>query len=199
MRAHGKPAARPVSGSLRIVAGRLRGSRIEVIDSAGLRPTSDRVRETLFNWLMPVIAGARCLDLYAGTGALGIEACSRGAAECVFVERDRELARRLGENLARLKVEGARVVHADAMGWLGSPPAPFDIVFLDPPFDADAWAAVALRLEEGGWLRGDAWVYVESPTTWVPVLPTGWREHRVGQAGNVRLALYRRAGPDPLS
>ena len=199
MRARGTPSARSAGGSVRIVAGRLRGSRIDVADAAGLRPTSDRVRETLFNWLMPVIDGARCLDLYAGTGALGIEAWSRGAGECVFVERDRHLARGISATLARLKVDGARVVNADAMAWLGTPSVPFDIVFLDPPFDTDAWEAVARRLEDAGWLRGDGWIYVESPAATVPTLPSTWREHRAGQAGNVRHALYRRAGPDPLS
>ncbi len=198
MHTRSKPAGRG-GGYLRIVAGCLRGSRIEVADAAGLRPTGDRVRETLFNWLMPVIAGARCLDLYAGTGALGIEACSRGAGECVFVERDRELARRLDGNLARLGVEAARVVHADALAWLGGAATPFDIVFLDPPFEADAWERAAGRLEAGGWLRDEAWIYVESPTSRQPVLPATWREHRVGAAGKVRFALYRRAAPDPLS
>ena len=199
MRTRGTPPARSAGGSVRIVGGRLRGSRIDVADAPGLRPTSDRVRETLFNWLMPVIDGARCLDLYAGTGALGIEAWSRGAGECVLVERDRSLARGLADTLARLKVEGARVVHADAMAWLATPSTPFDIVFLDPPFEADLWERAARQLEDRGWLRNDGWIHVESPATSLPVLPTGWREHRAAQAGNVRHALYRRAAPDPLS
>lgn len=193
-----KPAHR-AGGHLRIVGGRLRGSRIEVLDAAGLRPTGDRVRETLFNWLAPVIAGARCLDLYAGTGALGIEAWSRGAGECAFVERDRELARRIEGNVTRLGVEPAHVVHGEALAFLAGAASPFDIVFLDPPFEADAWEQAAGRIEAGGWLRQDAWIYVESPAARTPLLPEAWREHRVGAAGNVRFALYRRAAPDPLS
>jgi len=184
---------------LRIVAGTLRGSRLEVVDADGLRPTSDRIRETLFNWLTPVIDGARCLDLFAGTGALGIEAMSRGARECVFVERDRTLAKMMAENLARLKVADARVVNADALGWLTIEPSAFDIVFLDPPFSTDLWTPAAQRLEDGGWLQADAWIYVETPALGIPWLPANWHEHRVGQAGNVRYVLYRRAQRDPLS
>ncbi|MBN8480398.1 MAG: 16S rRNA (guanine(966)-N(2))-methyltransferase RsmD [Xanthomonadales bacterium] len=198
MSGRGKPATRG-GGHLRIVAGRLRGSRIEVVDAAGLRPTGDRVRETLFNWLAPVVAGARCLDLYAGTGALAIEAWSRGAGECTFVERDRDLAKRLEGNLARLGVEPARVVTGDALAFLAGAATPFDVVFLDPPFAAGAWEQAASRLEAGGWLREGAWIYVESPAASTPGVPVSWREHRVGTAGNVRFALYRRAAPDPLS
>ena len=199
MQARSRRSIRNAPGSVRIIAGHLRGSRLDVADAAGLRPTSDRVRETLFNWLAPVIEGARCLDLYAGTGALGIEAKSRGAGECVFVERDRELAQRLRETLARLKVDDARVAHADAMAWLAGAPTPFDIVFLDPPFDSDLWERSAQRLEDAGWLRGAAWIHVESPAEVVPAVPVTWHEHRVGHAGNVRHALYRRVPADPLS
>ena len=186
------PMAAGSAGKLRIVAGTLRGSRIDVVDQEGLRPTSDRVRETLFNWLAPMIEGARCLDLFAGTGALGIEACSRGAAECVFVERDRGLAKKLEETLARLKVEGARVVCADALNWLGQPAGVFDLVFLDPPFAGDLWAEAARRLEANGWLGASAWIYVEAPQGTRPMLPANWALHREGKAGAVQFALYRR-------
>jgi len=183
---------------LRIVAGSLRGSRLAVPDRPGLRPTSDRVRETLFNWLMPVIEGARCLDLYAGTGALGIEAISRGASACTFVESDRALARDLAANLARLKVETARVIEADALATLAGRAEAFDIVFLDPPFGGDLWDASAERLETRGWLAPNAWIYVESPADAALALPPTWTLHREGRAGAVRFALYRRAAADPL-
>jgi 16S rRNA (guanine966-N2)-methyltransferase len=183
---------------LRIVAGSLRGSRLAVPDRPGLRPTSDRVRETLFNWLMPVIEGARCLDLYAGTGALGIEAISRGAAACTFVESDRALARDLRENLSRLKIETARVIEADALAMLAGKAEPFDVVFLDPPFGGDLWDASAERLETRGWLAPDAWIYVEAPADAALALPPTWMLHRESQAGAVRFALYRRAAADPL-
>jgi 16S rRNA (guanine966-N2)-methyltransferase len=185
-------------GKLRIVAGSLRGSRLAVPDRPGLRPTSDRVRETLFNWLMPVIEGARCLDLYAGTGALGIEAISRGAAACTFVESDRMLARELRENLARLKVENACVIEGDALATLAGKAEPFDIVFLDPPFGGDLWEASGECLETRGWLAANAWIYVESPADAALALPPTWMLHRESQAGAVRFALYRRAAADPL-
>ncbi len=187
------------TGKLRIVAGRLRGSRLPVPDHPGLRPTPDRVRETLFNWLMPVIDGARCLDLYAGTGALGIEAISRGADACTFVESERGLAQLLAENLARLKIENARVVQTDALSWLGgNAPQPYDIVFLDPPFGADLWDESARRLD-AGWLAADAWIYVEAPADTPLAMPASWRLHRASRAGAVHFALYRRAAADPLS
>ena len=185
-------------GKLRIVAGSLRGSRLAVADRPGLRPTSDRIRETLFNWLMPVIEGARCLDLYAGTGALGIEAISRGAAACTFVESDHALAGDLRANLARLKVENARVVETDALAMLAGKAEPYDVVFLDPPFGADLWNASAERLGTHGWLAPGAFVYVESPADAGLALPDDWMPHREGQAGAVRYALYRRKAGDPL-
>jgi 16S rRNA (guanine966-N2)-methyltransferase len=186
------------SGKLRIVAGTLRGSRLAVPDVPGLRPTPDRVRETLFNWLAPVIDGARCLDLYTGTGALGIEALSRGAGECVFVERDRTLARLLRENLLRLKLENFRVIEGDALAMLTGAAQPFDVVFLDPPFTENLWEESARRLERG-WLGDGSWIYVESPAGSGLELPPNWQLHREGHAGAVRFALYRRAAADPLS
>ena len=180
------------AGKLRIIGGSLRGSRIDVADSEGLRPTSDRIRETLFNWLAPTIEGARCLDLFAGSGALGIEAISRGAGECIFVERDRTLARNLQATLNRLKVGNARVINADALGWLGQGAEAFDVVFLDPPFSADLWAQAIRRLEANGWLAPAAWIHVESAPGSAIDLPQNWQLHREGQAGAVRFALYRR-------
>ena len=186
------------AGSLRIVAGRLRGSRIAIPDRAGLRPTPDRVRETLFNWLAPYLDGVRCLDLYAGTGALGIEALSRGAGSCTFVERDRELCKALSDNLARLQVDAAEVVNADASSWLAGPSRRFGLVFVDPPFAADLWAGAAQALERGGWIADGGFVYVEAPEGARFEPPPGWHPHREGRAGAVRFALYRRSGGDPL-
>ncbi|MDR2012667.1 MAG: 16S rRNA (guanine(966)-N(2))-methyltransferase RsmD [Rhodanobacter sp.] len=188
------PNTKPKSGgnSVRIVAGHLRGSRLHVPDIDGLRPSPDRVRETLFNWLAPWIAGMRCLDLYAGTGALGIEALSRGAGECVFVERDRTLWRLLQDNLARLHITNGRAIHRDAADFLAATPQAFDLVFLDPPFPANLWSASAQALEERGWLCDAAMIYVESPQGIVPAVPARWIPHREGHAGAVRYALYRR-------
>src|SRR5215471_2142750 len=156
-------ASAPVTaGKVRIIGGRLRGSKLAVPDLPGLRPTPDRVRETLFNWLMPFIDGARCLDLFAGTGALGIEALSRGAASADFVETDPGLAQALRDNLSRLEQSNAGVRSGDALTLLRSTPAqPYDIAFVDPPFSADLWHDAAQALESGGWLRDGALVYLE--------------------------------------
>ncbi|WP_158882042.1 16S rRNA (guanine(966)-N(2))-methyltransferase RsmD [Rhodanobacter sp. L36] len=186
---HGAP------GRIRVIGGSLRNSRIDVPDLPGLRPTAERVRETLFNWLAPVIDGARCIDLCAGTGALGIEALSRGAASVRFVERDTKVAQALRANLERLKAGAGQVTAADALVFLAQSADPCDVVFLDPPFALDLWSALAERLESGGWLSARAWIYVESPRGVVPTLPSGWNVHREGQAGEVRFALYRRALP----
>ncbi len=175
---------------LRIIGGTLRGSRIAIAAAHGLRPTPDRVRQTLFDWLAPVIAGAQCLDLFAGTGALGIEALSRGAASVDFVEADAQLTDSLRANLARLK-QTARVHRADALAFLGAAAAHYDVIFLDPPFAADLCSVAAHALEQRGCFAATAWVYVESPAAAVPAVPPHWRLHREGRAGAVRYALYR--------
>lgn len=182
-------------GRVRIIGGSLRNSRLDVPDLPGLRPTPERVRETLFNWLAPMIDGARCLDLCAGTGALGIEALSRGAAGVQFVERDARAAQALRANLARLKVDIGQVAVLDACLFLQGTAQPYDLVFLDPPFELGLWSTLARQLEQGGWLTARGWVYVESPRGNAPALPPNWQLHREGQAGEVRFALYRRALP----
>jgi 16S rRNA (guanine966-N2)-methyltransferase len=175
---------------VRIIGGTLRGSRLEVPDVADLRPTPDRVRETLFNWLAPVIVGARCLDLFAGTGALGIEALSRGAAAVDFVEANPMLAARLRENLQRLR-QTARVQHGDALAFLARATGRYDVIFLDPPFAATAWTPAIETLETRPELVAGGWLYVESPADRPPVLSARWTLHREGRAGAVRFALYR--------
>ena len=185
-------------GHIRIIGGSLRNSRLEVPGQPGLRPTPERVRETLFNWLAPMIEGARVLDLCAGTGALGIEALSRGAAGACFVEPEEQAARVLRDNLARLKVVAGEVAAIDAQAFLRGAPRAFDLVFLDPPFALDLWSVLAGRLEQGGWLAARAWVYMESPRERSPAVPANWSLHREGRAGEVRFALYRRAPVDGL-
>ena len=188
-----------MTGRVRIIGGSLRNSRLEVPALEGLRPTPERVRETLFNWLAPIIEGVQALDLCAGTGALGIEALSRGAGRVQFVERAARVAQALRANLARLKAEGGAVTVADAATFLAGAPTPFGLVLLDPPFAAQMWTPLAQRLEADGWLAPAAWVYVESPRDLAPVLPPTWSLHREGRAGEVRFALYRRCAELPLS
>ncbi|MFN3902860.1 16S rRNA (guanine(966)-N(2))-methyltransferase RsmD [Rehaibacterium terrae] len=185
-----KASGRQPPGKVRIIAGRWRNTRLPVPDRPGLRPTADRVRETLFNWLQPVLPGARVLDLFAGTGALGFEAGSRGAAEVVMVERDPELAASLRGTAARLKAGNVTVECADALAWLRRPsPARFDLVFLDPPFAAGLWTQALDGLVP--WLAPGARVYVESPADDVPSAPPGWLLLREGRTREVRYALYR--------
>ena len=186
-----KPAPRTEVGKVRIIGGRWRGTRLSVPNSPGLRPSSDRVRETLFNWLMPVLPGARVLDLFAGTGALGLEAVSRGAAKAVLVERDPALAQAIREVGAKLSAqEQVEVVQAEAVAWLQRQAAGgFDIAFVDPPFGAELWQpALAALLPQ---LARDAWLYVESPLETTPTLPPDWAMHREGRTREVRFALYR--------
>ena len=179
-------------GKVRIIGGCWRGTRLPVPDRPGLRPTADRVRETLFNWLQPMLSGAHVLDLFAGSGALGLEAVSRGAAQATLVERDGELARSLHTLAGRLEGGTAvAVVHADALAWLhGQPDAAFDLAFVNPPFDANLWGGVLPALAPK--LAANAWLYVESPLDATPSLPPEWALHRGGRTRDVRYALYRR-------
>ena len=187
------------SSRLRIIGGRWRSRRLEFPDLPELRPTQNRVRETLFNWLAPRLPGARCLDLFAGSGALGIEALSRGAAEIVFVERRPTAIRALRENLAQLKAEGARVEPGEALTWLRQPGTPFEIVLLDPPFGQGLLESVCAALEAGGWLAETAWMYLEAEAA-LPLLslPAHWMPYREKKAGAVAYRLVRREGSGGL-
>ena len=179
------------AGKVRIIGGRWRGTRLQVPTSPGLRPSSDRARETLFNWLMPVLPGARVIDAFAGTGALGLEAVSRGASSATLVERDAGLAQALRATVTRLSAhESVEVVQSDALAWLArQPPASFDLAFVDPPFEAGLWQTTLEALLPT--LAPGAWVYVESPHDQVPALPPQWGLHREGRTREVRFALYR--------
>lgn len=181
---------------LRIIGGAWRGRKLRFPPSPEIRPTPDRVRETLFNWLASRVSGARCLDLFAGSGALGLEALSRGAAHVTFVERDGAAARELRTRLQEWGgASHARVEQSDATRFLTGPrEAPFDIVFLDPPFASDLLAESAVLLESRGWLAADALIYVESAArTGLPALPEGWTLAKAKQAGEVGYHLLTRA------
>jgi len=184
-----------MANTLRIIGGEWRGRRIRFPGKGGIRPTPDRVRETLFNWLAAHVPGSRCLDLFAGSGALGLEALSRGAASTTFIERDRENAASLRETAALLAPGRATVLQADALTWLGGPPAPHDIAFLDPPFDAGLLAGAMQLLESRGWLAPEAFIFIETRAEQgAPDLPAGWIAHRSGRAGAVGYHLARRQG-----
>ena len=183
-------------GRLRIIGGNWRSRRLRVALSEDLRPTPDRIRETLFNWLQPWIDGANCLDLFAGSGALGLEALSRGAAHAVLVERDPEVIAALRFNVTELNALGAEVVAADCMGYLQGTTQSFDIVFLDPPYRSGLLAACCASLADRGWVRSGGLVYLEAPSGQQPVLPDGWVFVRSRRSGQVGYHLAR-SGPQP--
>jgi 16S rRNA (guanine966-N2)-methyltransferase len=185
----------PYPGFIRIIGGRWRSRKLPVPLSEGLRPTPDRVRETLFNWLAPYLPGARCLDLFAGTGALCLEALSRGAGSVVMVEQSPAVAEGLRQNLATLGAQDAEVVCADALAFLGGAPRTFDIVFLDPPFASDLIARCSVLLEPRGWVRPGTLVYIEAPRHLDPLpIPGHWQLARSKRAGEVGYHLARIPG-----
>lgn len=174
--------------TFRIIGGVHRGRRFTFPGDASVRPSPDRVRETLFNWLQPLITGSRCLDLYAGSGALGLEALSRGANEVQFVDRTSSVVSAIREHVGALR-EGAKVrTHtSDVAAFLRSPPtARFDVVFVDPPYAAGLLPATLQALEDGGWLKDGARIYIEcAAKEGPPTLPEEWARIREGKAGQV--------------
>lgn len=179
---------------LRIIGGAWRGRKLRFPPSPEIRPTPDRVRETLFNWLTPRVVGARCLDLFAGSGALGLESLSRGAAHVTFVERDSAAVRELRARLSEWGATGAQVEQGDALRFLGGSGGPYDIVFLDPPFDSDLLTVAAGRLEQGSWLAPNALIYMECAAhDGLPPLPPAWAPTKTKQAGEVGYHLLTRA------
>ncbi len=176
------------AGEVRLIGGQWRRSKLPVPDRPGLRPTPDRVRETLFNWLGQDLTGWRVLDAFAGSGALGFEAASRGAAEVLLLERDAMLLRGLAEVKARLGADAVQVIGADALAWLSRcAPGRFELVLLDPPFDAEVLdavlAAAAPTLSPGGFL------YLEAPREFTQA-PAGFTRHRHLRAGAVHAHLF---------
>ena len=178
---------------VRIIGGVWKRSKLPVADRPGLRPTPDRVRETLFNWLGQELSGWRCLDAFAGTGALGFEAASRGASEVVLLERDPALVAQLSVSKERLHADAVRIERADALQWMARSSPVFDLVLLDPPFDSSLLVPAveaAVRIVSPGGL-----VYLEAPKPLDPLLGErlGMIEHRASRAGAVHFALWRRA------
>jgi 16S rRNA (guanine966-N2)-methyltransferase len=178
------------SNLLRIIGGQWRGRKLPFPDAPGLRPTPDRVRETLFNWLQNHVAGACCLDLYAGSGALGWEALSRGAASVVFVDTHRSVVTQLRADAELLKTADAKIVADNAAHFLANNTHRFDIVFLDPPFDSNELQPACQALEQHGRLADPAYIYIESANAQsAPRLPDTWTVVRERSAGDVRYQL----------
>ncbi|WP_155046800.1 16S rRNA (guanine(966)-N(2))-methyltransferase [Klebsiella grimontii] len=181
------------SGQIRIIGGQWRGRKLPVPESPGLRPTTDRVRETLFNWLAPSIVDASCLDCFAGSGALGLEALSRYAANATLLEMERGIAQQLQKNLATLKASNAKVVNTNTLAFLAQAGAPHDIVFVDPPFRKGLLEETLKLLENNGWLSDEALIYIESEVeNGLPPVPMNWHVYREKVAGQVAYRLYQR-------
>ena len=184
------PASGGGSGTVRIIGGAWRGRRLPVADAPGLRPSGDRARETLFNWLQPHLQGARCADLFAGSGALGFEAASHGAREVFLIERSRPLAAMLSESVQLLQAGQIEVVNADALEWLESRPrSSLDIAFIDPPFETDLAQRALEKLAETGSLTPGALVYLESPRRDQAIPQQGFVRVQEKGIGEVRLEL----------
>jgi 16S rRNA (guanine966-N2)-methyltransferase len=183
-------------GRLRIIGGLWRGRKLQFVETPGLRPTPDRVRETLFNWLSAEIHGSRCLDLFSGSGALGLEALSRGAGHCVFIDTAGTAITAIRQHLDLLDCNSADTCQCDGLRWLQDTPIPdqaFDIVFLDPPFQQNLLAPACELLEARAWLAATAHIYLESGVREEnPVVPPGWELKREKQAGEVRYQLFVR-------
>lgn len=180
------------SNQLRIIAGKWRGRKLSFPDVDGLRPTPDRVRETVFNWLQPVLGYANCLDLFAGSGALGFEAISRGADSVVMVESNAQASKALAAHYNLLATEQCQLVNKTAEQFLASNSNRFDIVFIDPPYQANAWTSIAQRLVETNALSENATIYLECPSTGaLPVLPSHWTLIKDKKAGEVRYCLFK--------
>lgn len=180
---------------LRIIGGDWRGRKLDFPDAQGLRPTPDRVRETLFNWLMPVIRGAHCLDLFAGSGALGLEALSRGAAEVVLVDSQAQVVAALQQNIDLLQAEMRAQLHQhDALAYLNQLNSSFDIIFLDPPYHQHLLQPCIDSLYQQEALTAQSYLYFEvNRDEALPNLPATWTIHRQKTAGQVGYYLVRQA------
>ncbi|WP_252177117.1 16S rRNA (guanine(966)-N(2))-methyltransferase RsmD [Endozoicomonas sp. 4G] len=179
------------SGQLRIIGGQWRSRKLPVADLPGLRPTSDRVRETLFNWLMPHVPGARVLDCFSGTGALSFESLSRGAKEAILLETAAEAASQLDKNLKTLQADNARVIRTDSLKWLQqSADKAFDLIFLDPPFRQGLLAETCRLLDENGYLHSNTLIYVEVEKELSPLpVPANWTVIKTKMAGQLSYCL----------
>ena len=187
-----KKGSQQSSGSVRIIGGKWRSRNLRFVSVDGLRPTGSRIRETLFNWLAPTIEGARCLDLFTGSGALCFEAISRGADCCLAIEANTQAVSELRHNQAQLTANNLEIVSGDCQKLLerGNTAKPYDIIFLDPPFDMQLHKQVSRLLISGNWLASKAQIYCEFPATEAQDLPLSWRLIKDKIAGNVRYCLF---------
>lgn len=193
--ARGATPAHNGTSQLRIIAGQWRSRRLSFTQAPGLRPTPDRVRETLYNWLAPYIAGAQLLDCFAGSGALFLEGLSRGAQSAIALELNSQSATNLKQHLSTLECTNGQVIHSDSLKFLAQPASQtFDIALLDPPFHQELLNKACHLLEDNGWLAKEAWIYTESEQAPSSLgLPANWRLHREKHTGQVFYSLWQRS------
>ncbi|MGX9418631.1 16S rRNA (guanine(966)-N(2))-methyltransferase RsmD [Vibrio sp. WJH972] len=188
-----KSNKKPSTGVVRIISGLWRGRKLPVQDVEGLRPTTDRVRETLFNWLAGDIAQANCLDLFSGAGALGFEAASRHAQQVTMIELNTLVFKQLQQNCTTLNAENITLKQCDALTFLSQPSTPMNVVFIDPPFRQGLLEETCEKLEENGWLSENAMIYLEAEKEWpLNSIPQNWELHREKTAGQVCYRLFIR-------
>ncbi|PWI31873.1 16S rRNA (guanine(966)-N(2))-methyltransferase RsmD [Vibrio albus] len=188
------PKKKATSGFVRIISGLWRGRKLPVHDAEGLRPTTDRVKETVFNWLAQDIPGARCLDLFAGSGGLGFEAASRQAEQVTMLELNPKAYKQLTSNVETLKTNSITVTNTDSLEYLRAQGSPFDVVFIDPPFRKGLLEEAVNLLETNGWLADNAMIYVETEKELLlPELPPSWSLYREKNAGQVSFRLFTRS------
>ncbi|MFY2510325.1 16S rRNA (guanine(966)-N(2))-methyltransferase RsmD [Vibrio pectenicida] len=181
------------SGFVRIISGLWRGRKLPVHNAEGLRPTTDRVKETLFNWIAQDIPQAKCLDLYAGSGALGFEAASRQAKEVTMIELNQSTFEQLNKNISSLNATNLKAVQSDTIQYLQQPGIPHHIVFIDPPFHKNLLKQTVCLLEDNGWLASDAMIYIETEKELIlEGIPSNWHLHREKYTGQVSYRLYTR-------
>lgn len=185
---------KPSTGFVRIISGLWRGRKLPVHDAQGLRPTTDRVKETLFNWLAQEIPGAHCLDLFAGSGSLGFEAASRQAQAVTLIELNPTAFKQLEHNIAALNATNLRAINSDALAFLKQQGTPHHLVFIDPPFRQGLLSEAVSLLEQNGWLADEALIYIETEKELaLEGIPANWRLHREKNAGQVSYRLFERS------
>ncbi|UGA54717.1 16S rRNA (guanine(966)-N(2))-methyltransferase RsmD [Vibrio sp. VB16] len=180
-------------GSIRIIAGLWRGRKLPVFNAEGLRPTADRVKETLFNWIAQDVPHAKCLDLFAGSGGLGFEAASRQAKQVVMLELNVQAHKQLSQNITTLKTNSIEAINLDCLSYLEKQGTPFDIVFIDPPFRKGLLEKSLKLLEENNWLAENAMIYIETEKELTLTgVPDNWSLYREKKAGQVSYRLFER-------
>ncbi len=188
-----KKSSTKSSGKLRIIGGTWRSRQLAVVEQAGLRPTTDRVRETLFNWLQPDISQARCLDVFAGSGALGFEAASRGAKQVLMLEQSAAACKQLNENISCLQAQQISCVQCDALQWIKNAAQTFDVVFIDPPYASQLLAETCQLLEQHSILADNALIYLEQNSKEaLPPMPSNWQLLKQKKAGQIGYYLAKR-------